>query len=68
MKAFKFHRIGVQVKKMETLQVMTSSNGTESVSFEVPKETAVALRDLIEKGHHIFTAAIWTCPDIHKGC
>ena len=67
MKGFKFHRLGVQVKKT-SLTVSTNSDGSESISLVVPTKEAEYLRGLIKEGYHIFTAMVWTCPDKDKGC
>lgn len=63
-----FHRMGVQVKKVEGFNLSLAADGKQSVSFVVPEKEAARLAELIKAGHHLFTVAVWTCPDIHKGC
>ena len=63
-----FHRMGVQVKKVEGFKVSTTSDGKQEVSFQVPQKEADRILELIKAGHHLFTCAVWTCPDLHKGC
>ena len=63
-----FHRMGVQCKKVEGFKVSTAADGKQSISFDVPAKEAERILGLIKEGHHLFTVAVWTCPDLHKGC